>query len=208
MLPHTPCPCPCPCPCPRPCPCTNSQAMRPYSHPSTTPPTPRAHARSFVVNTITTPLSRSASATFQVRRQHGALSCTPSSARCPPTGCCARFGRCPRCLARSSAPPRAERPTHGAAHGAQRPAAAAITVCAMSPRPAAHPLAAAHASAVAPAALLDPLRPLALSGQRVALIGSSDAKARLGRGRAAADGRAQQARLRRPQARVQALAVA
>ena len=44
------------------------------------------------------------------------------------------------------------------------------------PRPAAHPLAAAHASAVAPAALLDPLRPLALSGQRVArrmaLIGS------------------------------------
>ena len=110
MRPHTPCP------------CTNSQAMRPYSHPSTTPPTLRAHARSIVVNTITTPLSRSASATFQVRRQHGALSCTPSSARCPPT------------------------------------------------------VAAAHASAVAPAALLDPLRPLALSGQRVArrmaLIGS------------------------------------
>ena len=44
------------------------------------------------------------------------------------------------------------------------------------PQPAAHPLAAAHASAVAPAALLDPLRPLALNGQRVArrmaLIGS------------------------------------
>ena len=110
MRPHTPCP------------CTNSQAMRPYSHPSTTPPTPRAHARSFVVNTITTPLSRSASATFQVRRQHGALSCTPSSARCPPTGCCARFGRCPRCLARSSAPPRAERPTResGAWHSSAR----------------------------------------------------------------------------------------
>ena len=182
-------------------------------HPSTTPPTLLAHARSIVFHhNHHTPLTFSighlsgcGGSTFNLHRRS---QLSPSSARCPPTGRCPRFGRCTRCLARSSAPPRAERPTHGAAHGAQRPAAAAITVCAMSPRPAAHPLAAAHASAVAPAALLDPLRPLALSGQRVALIGSSDAKARLGRGRAAADGRAQQARLRRPQARVQALAVA
>ena len=36
------------------------------------------------------------------------------------------------------------------------------------PRPAAHPLASAHASAVAPAASLDPLRPRAPNGQRVA----------------------------------------
>ena len=36
------------------------------------------------------------------------------------------------------------------------------------PRPAAHPLASAHASAVAPAASLDPLRPRAPNGQRMA----------------------------------------
>ena len=77
------------------------------------PPTLRAHARSTVFTTITTPLSRSSSTTFQVRRQHGALSCT-------------------------------------------------------LPRPAAHPLASAHASAVGPAASLDPLRPRAPNGQRMA----------------------------------------
>ena len=37
----------------------------------------------------------------------------------------------------------------------------------LSAVPAAHPLAADHASAFAPAALLDPLRPLELNGQRV-----------------------------------------
>ena len=47
---------------------------------------------------------------------------SPSSARCPPTGRCPRLGRCPRCLARSSAPPRAERPTResGAWHSSAR----------------------------------------------------------------------------------------
>jgi hypothetical protein len=105
-------------------PCTNSSnaPLAAQPHPSTTPPTLRAHARSTVFTTVTTPLSRSASATFQVRRQHGALSCTPSSARCPPAGRCPRLGRCPRCLARSSAPPRAERPMResGAWHSSAR----------------------------------------------------------------------------------------
>ena len=47
---------------------------------------------------------------------------SPSSARCPPTGRCPRLGRCPRCLARSSAPPRAERPMResGAWHSSAR----------------------------------------------------------------------------------------
>ena len=40
---------------PRPARYVRIQAMRPYSQPSTTPPTLRAHARSMVVNTITHP---------------------------------------------------------------------------------------------------------------------------------------------------------
>ena len=95
-------------------------------HPSTTPPKLLAHARSIVFTTITTPLSRSASATFQVAAT--APSTFTGALSCP------------------------------------------------CPRPAAHPLSAAHVLAAAPAALLDPLRPRAPNGQRVArhtaLIGS------------------------------------
>ena len=54
---------------------SNAPLLAPFDHPTTL----RAHARSIIVNTITTPFSRSASATFQVRRSTFNFNDSPST---------------------------------------------------------------------------------------------------------------------------------